>query len=440
MKLRPQFLSAVALLTMTLCAQGATVSSNPASGATGVSVTTPVVFTFSAAMNTSMSQAIFTTTTPAGLLSVTTMWSAGNTVLTCTPDSPWPDNSTITWNVVGFDGTGGTAFANGTFSTGTGGGGGGVGSGTNKITTFSVGKLYLYQQDSAGAPAPHTITAYALSTATSVASNLASTASTVTLPTGGAPLNMNQSPEHHEDYNLFVTETNQATFETTYPQGNYAFNVTATPANAQGTVNMPASMTQPPAPHVSNFAAAQAIDVTKAFTLNWDPFQGGTANDYIGVTVNGDMGNVLFATPGPGTNGALTGTVTSVVIPAGKLPANSTNTTEVVFYHFLATSNATIATVAFRASGTELSLIGAGGSTGGTVPVVSNPVWGANGFEFDVATSPRQALKVLSSTDCSVPVTQWPTVATTNSTGSSVHIIIAPQGGTNGFYRVANGP
>jgi hypothetical protein len=251
---------------------------------------------------------------------------------------------------------------------------------------------------------------------------------------------MNQSPEHHEDYNLFASETNQTKFETTYPQGNYVFNVTATPANVQGTVNMPTSMTQPPAPHVANFAAAQAIDVTKAFTLNWDPFQGGTANDYIGVTVNGDMGNVLFATPGPGTNGALTGIATSVVIPAGKLPAKSTNTTEVVFYHVLATSNATIATVAFRASGTELSLIGAGGSTGGTVPVVSNPVWGVNGFEFDVATSPGQALKVLSSTDCSVPVTQWPTVATTNSTGSSVHIIIAPQGGPNGFYRVANGP
>src|SRR5450432_2501228 len=63
-----------------------TVSVVPANFATGVSPGAPVVFTFSTAMNTDpdVTSAQFYSggATPAPVVSV---WSAGNTVLTCTP-------------------------------------------------------------------------------------------------------------------------------------------------------------------------------------------------------------------------------------------------------------------------------------------------------------------------------------------------------------------
>src|SRR6478672_6087525 len=73
---------AVFLLSgLTGLAQGTTtVTSNPANGATGVSVSAPVVFTFSAAMDTANSSVTFYSTTPFGSYPVSESWNAANTV------------------------------------------------------------------------------------------------------------------------------------------------------------------------------------------------------------------------------------------------------------------------------------------------------------------------------------------------------------------------
>ena len=439
MKLNPKVIIAHVIFISSLAAwaQGTTITSDPADGATGVSVTSPIVFTFSAAVDPNATTASFFSTSPFGAYPVTMTWSAGNTVLTCTPTSPFAANTTISWTVV-VNVTPIPTFGQGTFSTGAGGGGGGGGSGTNKITTFSAGKLYFYDQNTAGAPVPNDTAAYAFTATTSLASNVVATAATVTLATGGAPVPLTQNFLHHEDYYLFDYKTNQADFEAAYPQGNYVFNVTATPANLQATVTLPQAMTQPNAPHVSNFTAAQAVNASQAFTLNWDAFQGGTATDVITVSVSDNQGKTVFETPNPGTNGALTGIATSVVIPAGKLAANTSNTVEVVFYRFVAVSNATYATIAYRATGTQLNLSTVG--TASPVPTVTSPVWSAGGFGFDVSTSPNQGLKVLYSTDCSLPTSMWQVLMTTNSPGSSFHIAIPSQVGAAGFFRLENSP
>jgi len=143
--------------------------------------------------------------------------------------------------------------------------------------------------------------------------------------------------------------------------------------------------------------------------------------------------------PGIGTNGAVNGTATSVTIPAGKLAANSNYVSQVVFYHFQAVTNATYATFAYRATGTQFGLNTIGGG-GGTPPIVGNPVWSGANFGFDVKTSPNQALKVLYSPDCSLPVSQWQTIFTTNSPGTDVHIAVPPQAGAAGFFRLENAP
>jgi Bacterial Ig-like domain len=437
MKPNLKLIAIFVVLFSSLAAWAQTITPNPANGASGVSVTGPIVFTFSAPVDPAATTATFYSLNPIGSYDVSMDWSAGNTVLTCIPTTPFEANATVSWAVV-VDTTPVPIFGQGSFSTGAGSGGGGGGSGTNKISTFSAGKLYFYEQNSAGAPAPSPFAAYAFTATAGLASNVAATAVTVTLPTGGAPVGLTQNFLHHEDYTLFASGSDSTNLEATYPQGNYVFNATATPANLQATVTLPQTMLQPNAPHVSNFAAAQAINASQAFTLRWDAFQGGTASDFITVAVSDDVGKTVFETPGPGTNGALIGTVTSVVIPAGKLVANGTNTAEIVFYRVVTVSNATYATVAYRATGTQLNLVSVG--TAGTVPTVSNPVWGPSGFGFDVSTTPNQGLKVLYSTDCSLPRAQWQVLMTTNSPGSSVHITIPPQGGPTGFFQLENSP
>jgi len=442
MKPNPKLILVLALMmsSMGLLAQTTTVTSNPADGATGVSPSASVVFTFSAAMNTSSSSAFFTTP-PTGFYLVTPVWSAGNTVLTCKPNSPFPDNTSIEWTVFGMDEGGGIVTQSGSFSTGTGGGTGGGGSGTNATTSFAVGKIYFNEQTNSAAPTPFGSDfggAYFLTATTTLASNRTATAITVKIP-GGPTQNLDQNFVSHETYIFYdFSSTNALAFEASYPQGDYVFNVTGTPSNLQATVTLPLAMQQPNAPHISNFPAAQAIDNAQPFTVKWDAFQGGTAADAITLSVSDDAGKEVFATPLPGTNGTLSGTALSVTIPAGKLAANSTNHAQLVFYHYVVSSNATYATFAYRATGTQFDILTKGAIS--AAPIVSNPVAGPGGFAFDVATTPNQSLKVLFSSDCSLPINLWQTLLTTNSPGTSVHLTLPLQPGTAGFFRLQNGP
>src|SRR5438034_6591609 len=83
-----------------LQAQPTIVSVVPANGASGVSPSASVVFTFSAAMNTSATDAQFNDGS-SGFTNVPTApsWSAGNTVLTCTATPSFPPNHFIFWSV-----------------------------------------------------------------------------------------------------------------------------------------------------------------------------------------------------------------------------------------------------------------------------------------------------------------------------------------------------
>ena len=81
-------------------AQPALVSSVPANGATGIPTNASLVFTFNTAMDSGVSSATFyydvNTTAP-----VNSSWSAGNTVLTCTPVQGFPPGTNIMWSVTG---------------------------------------------------------------------------------------------------------------------------------------------------------------------------------------------------------------------------------------------------------------------------------------------------------------------------------------------------
>jgi len=115
-----------ALLSLTAWGQAPAaptiVSSVPANTATGVAPTAAVIITFSEAMNTSLTTADFTATNPYQEVPTTPTWSAGNTVLTCTPTPAFPASQMILWGVSGQNASGVplTGYTGGTFTTAAG--------------------------------------------------------------------------------------------------------------------------------------------------------------------------------------------------------------------------------------------------------------------------------------------------------------------------------
>ena len=77
-----------------------TITSPPPSN--GVSPSAPLVFTFSEAMNTNLTEVTFVKFSPLyDPLPTTVAWSGGNTVLTCTPSPAFPASSMIVWSASG---------------------------------------------------------------------------------------------------------------------------------------------------------------------------------------------------------------------------------------------------------------------------------------------------------------------------------------------------
>lgn len=108
----------------------------------------------------------------------------------------------------------------------------------------------------------------------------------------------------------------QASLDGNFPNGDYTFNFdTLNDGLFSDTLNLSGD-SYPSAPHISNFAAAQAIDPATDFVLKWDAFPGGTANSLVRVAIYENT-NLVFETGFlPGDFGSLNGLARSVFIPA----------------------------------------------------------------------------------------------------------------------------
>jgi hypothetical protein len=432
-------ISALLLICLHPCAiqaQPMIISSIPANGATGVSTTNPVVFTFNTNMNTTVTTALFIYG-GSSFASTLTTWNANATIMTNTPSPAFPANTAFTWFVSGQSAAGVTlgGVPTGTFTTGSGGGGGGGGggSGTNPITTFSVIKGYLYDQTNTSAPVLDPATPYTFVASTVLASNRSATAVTVTLPNGTSVSNLMQNPIAHEDYFLGEFYTDFTTFSNSWPDGTYTFKVVSNALTQTVPVTLPASMVQPNAPHVSNYTAAQTVNPTQPFTLTWDMFVGGTTTDFVYVAISTN-----FTTANPENNGALNGTVTSVLIPANTLPTNSALDGTLSFYRVVYATNATgYATLAAKVSSTQFILTTGGGGTIGPLKLLS-PAFVSGVFNFSVTSGLSQTFTVEYTTNLTG---SWQSLVTTSSSSGNVRLADPHStSNRNSFYRARNGP
>lgn len=105
-------------------AQPTIVSTDPPNGASGVPLSAALVITFSEAMSNSVTTAYLVDSTTYDILPASLSWSPDNTVLTCTPTDPFPENRTIWWNVENGQDLAGNSlggYTGGTFTTVSGG-------------------------------------------------------------------------------------------------------------------------------------------------------------------------------------------------------------------------------------------------------------------------------------------------------------------------------
>lgn len=95
------------------------VSTVPGNGVKGVSPGAAVVFTFSTNMHPAATSAQFLDDTAGENPPVVSVWSVGNTVLTCTPSPAFANSHTISWDVGGQDTAGNdlTGTTSGDFTT-----------------------------------------------------------------------------------------------------------------------------------------------------------------------------------------------------------------------------------------------------------------------------------------------------------------------------------
>src|SRR5262245_4344253 len=189
------------------------------------------------------------------------------------------------------------------------------------VTFYGVAKDEGFDQSSTAAPTPkgnpYRVNAFVGLTAPNSVTN----ATVQSLPSGQIyPL----APEPGL-FDFQAKFTSQGALNAAAPNGNYQIIIQAL-HDGTHTITLPLTGDAYPStdPHISNYAAAQTINPVAAFTLTWDPFSGGTTNDFIQVTIADALGDTTFVqSPNPGQPGALRGTATSLAIPAKTLPSSS---------------------------------------------------------------------------------------------------------------------
>ncbi len=396
------------------------VSVVPTTGAVGVSASAPVVFTFSAAMDATATIASFFDTNGA-TLTTSASWSADGETLTCAPSPAFPSPDEIIWTVNGQDTMGNSlqGQTTGVFSIGgsSGGGGGNPCDNTaNTNTSFTINESWLFDQTSASPPTPDPTTPYAVIAEVVLISNLNATAASLTFP-DGSMTNLQSLGFSGETFLTFDNETSASALNAAWPNGTYTFNVTGA---SLPPVTVAWNIAQPNTPQVANFAAAQAVDSTKPFTLTWNAFTGRVATNEIFLNIGYDP------CAGTGFSTILPGTATSLTIPAGALqPGSNYVKSTLGFINAAGTVNASpkYSAGGSHSSVTSFTLTTIGGGGSGSVSV-SNPVLSGGMLTFAVTASPNTTVTV--ETSSTLQAGSWTPLLTTNSGPGTVTVTDTP--------------
>ena len=374
-------------------------SVTPLVSATGVSRTGPLIVTFSEPMIPGATSAFFVDPNR-GMVSALPAWNANYMRLTNTPIGSLSAGTVIYWSVDGYGNTGPLSggITDGYFTTAAD-----PGTCTNTVGSITLAKGAFYQQNSGAAPVLNSANPYAFVACSAVAcSNWTTTNISLALPTPKGTTNI-PAETIPGRYNLTALFSTAAGLENTFPDGNYVFNLQG-PTQVVGLpLAFPITLGFPlPAPHVTNYVAAQAINPTQPFVLGWDAAPAGV--DCIYAEIYG-----AFSTAALGQPQALSGAARTVTVPANTLASNRVYTAALTFYDLVLVTNDYVK-LAYRATTTEFSL-----GTLGTPLVITNTGCSGGIFGFDVLSAAGQALAIETTTNPACGY--WTTLLTTNSPG-----------------------
>ena len=311
-------------------------------------------------------------------------WSADGKVLTAEYAGDFPALGQVAWALnpaaaaAKLESVAGVALESDTYSGGfiTAASGGGGGGGGNECDSdgvpdswgfYAITKILNYVQTSAGEPTSSQEDRFQFGAlARGPTAGPAVSAGSVAIPP-----NRTQALEGTPIGGFYFyndTKDTPALLNAAYPGGAYTLRFTLS-GQAERVVPMTMPAGTPPAPRIENFAEAQAVNATEAFTLRWNAFTGATSQDSLMLSIM-ELANVVFQAPDPCVPRELAPTATSVVIPANTLAANKTYRATLSFGDIFFTSTNSIPSMAGFGSvsaTTEFTIkTGTGGGTSAT--------------------------------------------------------------------------
>jgi hypothetical protein len=134
------------------------------------------------------------------------------------------------------------------------------------------------------------------------------------------------------EFNFFADFETKTDLDAAFPRGRYTFELATLAEGRQRPVLLLPNDAYPNVPRLANWAAAQTINAYADFTLSWNVFSGGGAEDFISVIIR-DTNTFaqVFATPDLLKPGTLDGTATSMKLPAGTLQPGRGYVVELLF-------------------------------------------------------------------------------------------------------------
>ena len=308
------------------------------------------------------------------------------------------------------------------------------------VSVYALTKTQNFQQTSAAAPVALATGAFSFAAVISPATATSVTSATLRLPSAVVkPFGPDPSFGSLAVVEAFDT---QAAMDAVYGSGSYQFTINAVTDGTRTPSLSLGAAAYPTTPRITNFNAAQDIDWTQNFTLQWGAYVGGTSGDSIQLIILRKNGTTLFSTPPFGSTGTLDGTATSTVIPANTFVPGESYTATLVFgniitidlfsYGFFsgvpgATAFAKRTDFPMKAPGTTPELLISKGLVVGSY----NLTWNADiGRRYDLVRTAA----------LSAPVT-WTRIALVTGTASTMTRIDTPTAATKiRFYRLQEPP
>jgi hypothetical protein len=113
---------------------------------------------------------------------------------------------------------------------------------------------------------------------------------------------------------LYGLPATEAALESTYPPGIYTLRLDQT-GEPEHVIDMAMPASPASIPQIVNYAEAQNINPSQGFTLRWDAFSPQGPGAFVNLIITDEFGNVIFQAPNPCVPRTLAPTDMSVVIP-----------------------------------------------------------------------------------------------------------------------------